>query len=231
MQELLHDLSNLLYPKTCIGCNTPLFKGEKYICFTCHIKQPTTALFDTPNNLLEKALKNRFPFVDAAALFLFKPKGIGQKIVHHIKYRHNKALAFHYGKLMGQKIIHSNRFQGIDGLMALPSTKKNKLKRGFNQSLLLAKGIAQKTGIPIIKTATTYSNTKASQTKFNRINRWHNLGIPLHTSTRIKNSVQHILLVDDVVTTGATLESFVHSYPSDKNHKFSVASLAYTTKL
>ena len=229
MQELLHDLSNLLYPRVCVVCKNQLLSAEKHLCLSCKIKQPHSNFFDSPENAMEISFKGRTHLQQAACLFYFQKQGISQSILHQIKYKKNQALAMEYGKIMGKKILKCSRFKGINYLFPIPMSKEKLKKRGYNQSEILCKGIQRVTGIPLITSTLENHKNEASQTFFNRTSRIFNQKFTRTIDSSLPFIRKHILLVDDVVTTGSTIEFYFHKLNNKYQSKISVAALAFTS--
>lgn len=203
---ILNHLFELFFPRLCICCEDRLIDSEKFICLNCLYKLPTTNHLQSSDNKLEVFFAGRFPFARIASFAYFTKGGSIQKIVHEIKYKNNPQLAIYIGEICGREITKSNYFGDVDLIVPIP-LHKNRLKtRGYNQALMLANGISNKTNIPVDSENLIRIIDNPSQTKNSRFERWKNTeGI---FGIKDKNQFQgkHILLIDDVVTTGSTLE-------------------------
>ena len=151
-----------------------------------------------------------------------------QTLMHGVKYKGNRELGIYLGKLMGHALENTNRFRYIDALIPLPLHPSKEKKRGFNQATILCQGIADVLGKPILKDVVIRTMHTDSQTKKNRVQRWANMEgrFELVKPDAIKG--KHVLLVDDIVTTGATLEACAAALLSIENIKISIVTVAFT---
>ncbi|HKJ43247.1 MAG TPA: phosphoribosyltransferase family protein [Sunxiuqinia sp.] len=192
----------------------------------CLLHMPRTNYHDEPENPMEKLFYGRIRIERATALMEFKKGSPYQKILHQLKYKGMKEL----GELMGQQLAHeiknSEFIQPIDLICPVPLHPKKERKRGYNQSFHFAKGLAEILDIPIDSQAVRRRVFTSTQTQKSRFDRWLNVdGIFELTEPEAFNN-KHVLLVDDVVTTGATLEACAQSILSSSDSKVSVATLA-----
>lgn len=206
VKTILSHFFELFFPRLCVCCEERLVDGEKFICLNCLYKLPKTNHLTNPDNKLEVFFAGRFPFVRIAAFAYFVKGESIQRIIHEIKYKNNPKLAVYMGELCGKEILKSNCFTDIDYIVPIP-LHKNRLKmRGYNQALLLANGISAKTNIPVNTENLVRIIDNPSQTKNSRLERWKNTEGIFEVKDQDLFMGKHILLVDDVVTTGSTLE-------------------------
>jgi ComF family protein len=153
-----------------------------------------------------------------------------QHLMHQLKYRGNKELGIYLGRLMGHALNESNRFRFVDALIPLPLFPLKEKKRGYNQATVLCEGIAEVLAKPILKNVITRTTYTDSQTKKNRVQRWENMEgrFELVNAEVIKD--KHILLVDDVITTGATLEACGAELLEAENVQLSIATLCFSSR-
>ncbi len=224
--DLLRDFIALLYPNLCLACceNAPISKD--IFCVNCYYKLPYTDFLDHKENLLTDRFWGRLELEAATAMFYFTKGGIAQKLIHNLKYKGKKKVGIHLGELYGRKLQASNLFQNIDLIVPVPLHYTKERKRGFNQSALFAKGLAGPLGIPVFEQALLRSSNLSSQTIKNRLERLENVlgSFVLAQPNRLEN--KHILLVDDVVTTGATLEACALKILELPDTKLSIATIA-----
>ncbi|MCB0494601.1 MAG: ComF family protein [Cyclobacteriaceae bacterium] len=167
----------------------------------------------------------RVPLTEAHAFLFFKRKGITQKLLHEIKYNGNQKLAIDLGKTFGENCVKERLFQSIDLIIPVPLHKSKYRLRGYNQSELIAMGMADKLGAELDTAAVVRSVKTSTQTKKSRSERWKNVSEIFKANTnRLKG--RHVLVVDDVVTTGATLESCAQSILDAGALDVSIACLA-----
>jgi ComF family protein len=178
-----------------------------------------------PNNPVEKDFWGRLPIVNASALLYFTKESLVQQLMHQLKYKGNKDLGLQLGRLMGNALKNAARFNEIDALVPLPLFPSKEKKRGYNQATILCEGIAEILSLPVLNEVITRTQHTETQTKKGRIERWKNIEgkFQLIDPQAIQN--KHLLLVDDVVTTGATLEACGNELLTAENVKLSVATL------
>jgi ComF family protein len=224
MKNWLDDLVDLFYPSVCQCCEAPLVASEKFICLTCYLELPEMRLPTSLEGPLHNVFFGRVPIAEGAALYRFEKDSPIQKIMHAIKYKGNQKLAGHLGGLMGEAFRQQNFFSTVNAIVPVPLHPKKQRKRGFNQSAVIASGIADKLGIQMDQNLVYRNTFTTSQTKKSRFARWENVATVFSCDARDLNG-QHFLLVDDVLTTGATLEACAQPL-LQKGAKISIATLA-----
>lgn len=207
MNTIWNSLFELFFPRLCVCCKQSLVEHERHLCLNCLTDLPRTRHLKEENNELEIFFAGRFLFIHIASFAYYVKGGMLQKVVHQIKYKGNYRLAVYMGQLCGKAIIQSpNKYTDIDYIIPVPLHPKRLKERGYNQSLAIAKGLSAETGITISDNNLVRIINNPSQTKNSRFQRWQNTkGIfDIKDKTIYKN--KHVLLIDDVVTTGSTLE-------------------------
>ena len=223
--SIISDFINLCYPKLCAACHNTLVKNESAICTACIIHLPKTNYHLDLENPLNKIFWGRVPIEMVAAYYFFNKGNKVQKLLHELKYKGNKSVGEKIGVLYGYELLGSPVFSSIDFIMPVPLHPKKLKKRGYNQSEWFANGLGQSMNIPV-STTIIYRNTdSATQTKKSRFNRWENVAEIFGVSTPELINNKHILLVDDVVTTGATIEACAKIL-KEHHAKVSVVSIA-----
>jgi len=181
------------------------------------------------NNPVEKIFWGRLPLVAASSYLYFTKDSLLQHLLHSFKYKGNKDIGFYFGRCMGGNFLRSNRFNHIDALIPLPLHPKKEKKRGYNQATVLCDGIAEIMQIPVLKNAVLRPTATDTQTHKNRIRRWENIEGKFLLANNHLITQKHVLLIDDVVTTGATLEACGHELLKAGGVQLSIATLAYTS--
>lgn len=207
MKNIFHSFLNLFFPDLCVVCNDRLTEGEQHICTDCLILLPRTNFHLQPDNRLEQFFAGRIPFQHIAAYAYFVKGGSIQSVIHELKYKRNPQIGTYIGQLCGENLRGSSFIADVDILVPVPLHPKREKERGYNQSLEICKGISEVTSIPIDSNTLIRKVNNKSQTKNSRFDRWKNVEdiFSITDSTAFQN--KHILLVDDVITTGSTLES------------------------
>jgi|ETNmetMinimDraft_8_1059916.scaffolds.fasta_scaffold142444_1 ComF family protein len=222
----LNDFIALFYPDLCLVCGNNLLKHEECICITCLHKTPKTNCFKQKENEVSKIFWGRSKLENAAALFTFNKDGNAQKLIHTLKYEEGKNVGIFLGEQLGFAIKESEFFNNIDIVIAVPLHPKKQKLRGYNQSAYLAKGIKEVLSIPINKKSLLRIENTDSQTRKKRFSRWENMMNSFDLKNSNKLMDKHILLVDDVVTTGATLEACAQKILEIKGVKVSIVTIA-----
>ena len=226
--SLKEDFVRLFYPHLCLGCADEQLSANAIICPFCFTKLPRTNFADIPDNPTEKIFSGRLPIIHAYSEFYFEKDSVIQQLLHQLKYKNKTNIGEYIGELMGESMAASFRFKEIDAVIAMPLHKAKEKKRGFNQSSFIAHGISRTIGKPMLENCIERIKNTATQTKKLRDERWLNVAY----SFRVKNPEsiknKHLLLVDDVITTGASIESCGRALLEVDDVKVSLASAALT---
>jgi ComF family protein len=227
IKDLKDSVLHLVFPHVCVGCGSDLVSEKNKICFQCHDALPSTSFHLHGNNPIEKLFWGRLPVRNATAQYYFTRESLIQQLMHRFKYRGDKELGLFLGRLIGYQLNETNRFQKIDALIPMPLFPSKERKRGFNQATLLCEGISEVLQKPVLKEAVIRTMYTESQTKKNRIERWQNMEGRFQLANTEAINGKHLLLVDDVITTGATLEACGHELLKAENVTLSVATFAF----
>jgi len=224
--RLTEDVLHLFYPHLCVGCGNDVLAKNQVICSFCYHDLPRTNYANIKNNPIEKLFVGRLPIHAAHSEFYFSKGKLVQQLIHQIKYHAHLDLGTYLGKLMGSSLFQSNRFHNVDAIVPLPMFADKEKKRGYNQAAVIANGIAETLGVPVVEKLVTRSRATSSQTNKHRIERWQNVedSFQIASSNFFEN--KHILLVDDVLTTGATLEACGMAILQIPQVTISIATLA-----
>ena len=227
---VLSPLIHLFYPHNCLGCGSDIIKKENFLCLECINNLPHTGFARQANNPVEKLFWGRMPVTAGMSEFYFSKDSIVQNLIHEFKYRANMKAGLYLGKLIGKSLLQSGRFAGIDVLVPLPLFAQKEFKRGYNQSAILCTGISQIMNIPVLTKNISRTVPTETQTKKSRIQRWENVEKSFSVLEPANIEGKHILLVDDVITTGATLEACGAEILKITDTTLSIATLAMATK-
>jgi ComF family protein len=228
LRPYLDDLVALFYPKICPGCAMPMQRSEQHMCLYCTFRLPKTGFESGRDNPVEKIFKGRIPVSQANSFLYFKKQGMAQRLMHELKYNGNKDLGFYLGELFATELMADPGFRKPDVLATVPLHPQKMLKRGFNQSDEIAKGFSSSSGIPIANGLLKRSKNTGTQTRKKRFERWENTedSFALNDTQMLKG--KHIGLIDDVITTGATLESCASKLQQAGDTRISIFSLCIT---
>ena len=219
---------HLVFPHLCSGCGNDLLPKESFLCLHCRSNLPQTLFEQHAGNPIEKIFTGRLPLAAASAAFYFSKESLLQHLMHRFKYKQEKELGFQLGELMGRQLSVSGRF-APDALVPLPLFADREKKRGYNQAEVLCDGIAEFLKVPVLPHAISRPLATETQTRKNRLERWQNMEGRFRVSHPEQIRGRHILLVDDVITTGATLEACGQALLEAGPASLSVASLCYAS--
>jgi len=203
------DLVGLFFPRRCSGCDEPLLKFETGICLGCLMDLPLTRFHNDPKNQVARLFWGKVELEAASSLLYFNRHGKVQRMLHRLKYKHDMEVADLLGRLMARELMACPRFQDVDALLAIPLHPGKERKRGYNQSQLLVDGIRTEWPKDSVEGSLRRVQYTTSQTRKGRMDRWSNVKEAFHLPDPMALKDRHVLLVDDVVTTGATIEGCV----------------------
>ena len=206
IRQITRSLTHLFFPNVCHGCSSDLVNVQQLLCLQCLHRLPYTNFHLHGGNPVEKIFWGRLPVMHAAAVFYLTKNSVLQQLLYQLKYNGKKEVGDYCGRLMGQ-CIKDTPMGSVDALVPLPLFPKKERMRGYNQSTLLCEGIASVTGVPVWKDVLQRVTTTSTQTRKNRVERWQNMEGRFLAAGTAKLRDRHVLLVDDVITTGATLEA------------------------
>lgn len=227
LQSGLDNLAELLFPSLCISCGNRLVSQEKYLCFDCWHDLPVTNFHLNPENQVAQLFWGRVGIDSATAFFSYRKGSNYQQIIHFTKYKGLKELGFETGRKFGFVLSESAQFNSVDVIVPVPLHPRKHKKRGYNQSEWIANGIADTLGKPISSKNLKRNLYTPTQTKKNRFERWQNVDNIFGVNYSKEFEGKHILLIDDVVTTGSTLEACAFQLLKIEGVKVSIATLGY----
>lgn len=222
---MFNDFFNIIFPKLCASCNNSLLKNENTICTKCIFDLPKTNYHLDKSNPINKVFWGRVNIEMASAYYHFSKGGRVQRLLHELKYKGNQKVGEVIGELYAYELRKSKLYNTLDFIVPIPLHLNKLKKRGFNQSESFAIGLSKGLNVPINNTDLYRKIDSKTQTKKTRYKRWENVGniFGIIDDSMLENKT--ILLVDDVVTTGATIEASAQVL-KDINCKVYVATIA-----
>jgi ComF family protein len=230
MKTALHSLLHLFFPHTCAGCGSDILAHNQLLCLQCIDRLPHTGFHRFAGNPVEKIFWGRLPIACATSFLYFTKSSVLQRLVHQFKYNGKSEIGQYIGRRMGEALQEAARFKNIDALVPLPLFAARERKRGYNQSGVLCDGIAEVLQVPVLKDVIARKSATETQTHKTRTERWTNIEgrFELLQPGAIKD--KHVLLVDDVITTGATLEACGQALMAAGNTRLSIFTMAYSSR-
>ncbi len=230
LAKILNEINNILLPRVCFGCNVQLSRGESVLCTVCRHEMPLTDHNFKEENSVDRIFYGRIPIEKAVSFLYFSKNGIVKQLLHQLKYKNQELIGGFLGDWCSVHLNQDEFLKTVDVVVPVPLHPKKAKKRGYNQVALFAEKIANTIKADynddiLLKV----SNTK-TQTKKGRILRWENAKEVFQLGTLPKKKYEHILLVDDVITTGATIESCARVLKGLENVSVSVLSMAVVPK-
>jgi ComF family protein len=221
----ISGFSELFFPQLCIPCQRKLFSSEKYICLYCKQEFPRTNFHLDEENKVARLFWGRVEICHATAWLFFRKGSPYQQLIHYLKYKGLKELGQELGSLFGSDLAGSP-FSGCELVIPVPLHPDKEKKRGYNQSEWIARGIAGALQLPLPSEALARASNTQTQTRKSRFERWQNVEGIFEVPDPELIREKHILLIDDVVTTGSTLEAAAHALIKSGAAGVSIATLA-----
>jgi ComF family protein len=221
------NVLEFFFPTLCVTCRNRLVTQEKFLCIDCWHDLPATNFHLQPENKVEQLFWGRVKIENATAFFTYNKGSNYQHLIHFIKYKGLKELGFETGRRFGLALSASPKFNSVDIILPVPLHPKKQKIRGYNQSEWIAKGISESMGKTVSVNNLQRNLHTSTQTRKNRYERWENVESIFEVKLPVEFAGKHILLVDDVVTTGSTLESCAFQLLQIENVKVSIATLAF----
>lgn len=225
MSSYIRALINLFYPKACVGCGLSLMREEEFLCVGCEMELPINPFLNEPNNEIKQVFAGRLPLKSANTFLYFSKNGITQRLIHGLKYEDRQDVGNMLGYRFGLELAALNN--SYDAIIPVPLHPDKEKTRGYNQCLSIAQGLSQALNCIVLDDVVCRNVANPSQTKLNRAKRWDNVSgiFSLINPEAIAN--KHILLIDDTLTTGATLESCGSEILKAPGTMLSIVTLAY----
>lgn len=228
--RFLRDIIELFYPIVCVNCNNQLHKNESILCTNCRHQLPIIAIKNYQKNEIKTAFYGYSPIKNAVSFLYFRKKGITKKLIYKLKYKNNQKIGNFIGSWFGEVLKESNQFEDIDFIIPVPLHVSKLKKRGYNQLTTFGNELSKKLKTPYENNYLKKVSNSTSQTIKNRFDRFidNNTKFELVNKEVLKN--KHILLIDDVITSGATLEACCKELQKTENITISIATIAFTAK-
>ncbi len=221
-------LTDYFFPRLCGGCGRPLLGFEEEVCQICTANLPFTRMSKEEKSLLLNLFASKPQISEVEVLLHFKNRGMVQRMLHQLKYRERPGLAVELGKFMGRYLETTGTIQGLDAVVPVPLHFKKLKKRGYNQSERLAAGLTEGRALPVKEEWLTRSSTTGSQTKLGRVSRWQNAREAFLAPDCPELVGARLLLLDDVLTTGSTLDACAEALINRGVADIKLATLAFS---
>lgn len=224
LKSLLLDFVDLIFPRCCEACDKSLLGNEETICTICRITLPRIE----KDGVYAEDIKYRFvnipEVLSTQSFLLFTKRGKVQRLLHGLKYRGNKEIGLLLGSMFGQELMQEGRLPSAELIISVPLHKRKMAKRGFNQSDLLAEGLAKVTGIPWSATALARHKYTETQTGKSKQERQENVAGVFNAAPDL--NCRSVILIDDVLTTGATLGACIETLKTAGCTEFHILTIA-----
>lgn len=225
-QRLVLDTASLFFPNLCQACGNHLLRTQHVLCLRCQMQLPRTGFHLLEENPVTERFWGRVPVKHATSFLFFTKQGSVQHLIHRLKYKNKPHIGLHLGHLFGAELAESPLFSDVDYVVPVPLHPSKQQERGYNQAAMLAKGIAHTLGSTYHKDLLLRREATTTQTKKSRMERFDNVSSAFVVPRPEEAQNRHILLVDDVITTGATLEATAMELLKISGVKVSIATLA-----
>ena len=224
--RILNDFIRLFYPKICSSCEDQLVANEKTICTICRHDLPLTNFTSFKENGVTQTFYGRIGIEKGYSLLFFKKESITQKLIHELKYRGNEEIGEFFGNWIGEIVREKDEFKEVDFIIPVPLHPRKLKQRGYNQVSKFGITLANQLNIPFLENELVRVSSTKTQTLKARFERFSNIDTKflLKNPDVFKN--KHILIIDDVITTGATLESCANEFQKSENCKISILTMA-----
>lgn len=228
---MFYDFFSLFYPRICAACLGNLSAQEQCLCVSCQYSLPKTETYNNRDNVISKLFWGRADIEIATSYYFFYTGSKIQQLVHRLKYKGQKQVGVYIGEQFGKELKQSALYNSIDVIMPVPLHSKKLKIRGYNQSEYFGSGLGKSMNIKMDTSSLVRIQQSATQTKKTRYERWENVEGVFSINKRDALINKHILLVDDVITTGATIGACANTLLQVKGVKVSVASIAFAEQV
>lgn len=223
---MFKNIINLFFPPVCAGCHSFLLSNEKVICTLCRHNIPLTNHHLNPENEAFKKFYGRIPVEYTSALLYFHKKGIVQELIHNLKYKGQEEIGTVLGEWFSEDLKNSRIIQGVDEIIPVPLHKRKLRERGYNQVTDFGLALSKNLNVPYNSTLLIRNIYSKTQSKKTLLNRSDGINTIFDVSFTEKDHNKHFLLIDDVITTGSTLDACSHALLKIPGAKISIVCMA-----
>ena len=226
--KTLKDFFRIFYPDLCVNCENQLEKNENTICTFCRHDLPLTNFTNYSENKIAQTFYGRIIIEKANTLLFYRKKGITKKLIHELKYKGNEEIGSFFGNWLGEILKQNNEFSDINLIVPVPLHPKKRKQRGYNQVSKFGEKLSYHLKKPFLENVLLRTSTSKTQTFKARFERFNNNDTKFQSNNTSSFKNKHILLIDDVITTGATIESCAKELQKTEGVKISILTMAYT---
>jgi competence protein ComFC len=226
--KILNDFFRIFYPDLCASCENQLEKNENTICTFCRHDLPLTNFTNYSENKIAKTFYGRIIIEKANTLLFYRKEGITKKLIHELKYKGNEEIGSFFGNWLGEILKQNNEFSDINLIVPVPLHPKKLKQRGYNQVSKFGEKLSYHLNKPFLENVLLRTSTSKTQTFKARFERFNNNDTKFQSNNTSSFKNKHILLIDDVITTGATIESCAKELQKTEGVKISILTMAYT---
>ncbi|WP_435623785.1 ComF family protein [Flagellimonas sp.] len=226
LAKIINDINNILLPKVCFGCNARLSRGEQVLCTVCRHELPLTDYNFTEENAVDRIFYGRIPIKKASSFLFFTKNGVVKNLLHFLKYKKQEKIGGFFGDWYGSLLKEEKSLQNVDVVVPVPLHPKKEKKRTYNQVSLFAQHIAEHLEADFAPDLLIRKKNTKTQTKKDRQSRWESIQDAFDLVDPKSRGYTHVLLLDDVITTGATVEACARKLTQIPGVEISVASIA-----
>lgn len=224
-RSLVNELVTLFYPHACVVCGAELLNNEEGVCLKCLYQLPRTHNYLERENGAEQLMAARIPFERIATYCIYSKEGMLGPLIHHLKYHGRWEIGLLLGRLFGRDMLGSDFLNPIDWIVPVPLHPRREKERGYNQAEMIARGLSEATSLPVSTGNLVRVIFNPTQTKRTKTQRWENVKGIFEVVDGALYEGKHLLLVDDVITTGSTIEACGLALQACKGVKISIATL------
>ena len=226
--RILKDFFRIFYPELCANCDNQLAQNENTVCTFCRHDLPLANFTNYSNNKITKTFYGRIIIEKANTLLFYRKEGITKKLIHELKYKGNEEIGTFFGNWLGEILKQNNEFSDIDLIVPVPLHPKKLKQRGYNQVSKFGEKLSYHLKKPFSENELLRTSTSKTQTFKARFERFNNNDTKFQLKDTSTFKDKHILLIDDVITTGATLEACAKELQKTEGVKISILTMAYT---
>ena len=228
LTQTFHGFMHLFFPHVCEGCGTNIINNDSILCAKCYLQLPVTNFIADKHNLVEQKFYGRLQVEAAGGAYYFTKDSLLRDLIAGLKYRGNKEIGFYLGRQLGRMMAATDRFDNVDAIVPLPLNPRKEKKRGYNQAAIIAAGLSSAWQRPVLTGAVERKIFTETQTHKDRVSRWQSMQNVFAVTNPAAIEGKNILLVDDIITTGATLEACGEQVLSVPGTTLYIATVAFT---